>query len=696
MAYAWLLVLLPFAGSAWIGLRGRRLSEAQIGQIACGAIGLSFIAAVATWLLLAARWSGAPPSLEFHGLMPALSPAASAVRLVGPTWIAVGDLVVRFCLLLDPLSVAMSVMVTGVAFLIHLYARGYMHGDPHFARFFALLNLFVGAMMTLVLAENLPLMFIGWEGVGFCSYMLIGYYTERFSASQAGKKAFIVNRVGDLGFLIGTFLVWRALHDLSFPSIAAEAARSFAPGDGQMTAIALCFFIGACGKSAQFPLYVWLPDAMEGPTPVSALIHAATMVTAGVYLVVRLGVIFALAPLALNVVAVVGLLTALLAALLALVQNDIKRVLAYSTISQLGYMFLAAGVGAYGAAMFHLITHAFFKGLLFLCSGSVIHGMEHALHHAGEHGDPQDMRNMGGLAEKMPTTHWTMVAGAAAISGVPLLSGFFSKDEILFYAGQSSAVLLWIGLAVALLTAFYMFRLIIKTFWQPTRMSPAAYGQVAESAPTMTQPLVVLGILSLAGGVLNLPGEGFFSQWLGKHLLPVLEPAQAILFAHAQHHAFADELRGMVISSVVALAGIALAWSLYRDGAGRMAKVAVRFPGPYAVLVNKYYLDEFYQLAIVQPGVRLSEWLARAFDQEFIDGLVNGVARFFGDSSESLRRYQPGQVRSYALWFCTGAAGLLAAVAATTMPGPVGVVVMVLVVGLVAGTLLVARPRDGA
>ncbi len=675
MAYAWLLILLPFAGALWLAFKGRELDEEQIGRVAAGAVGAAFAIAVL---------------LACHLLCRDREP----VTVGGPTWIAVGKLAIGFWLRVDALSVVMSLVVTGVGCLIHLYARGYMHGDPHYPRFFALLNLFVGAMLVLVMADNLPLMFIGWEGVGFCSYMLIGYYTERQSATQAGKKAFIVNRIGDLGFLLGTFLTWNAFGTLRFGELAAAAPAFFSSGDTQLLLIALCFFVGACGKSAQFPLHVWLPDAMEGPTPVSALIHAATMVTAGVYLVVRLGVIYALAPVAMHLVAVVGLLTAVMAATIAMVQTDIKRVLAYSTVSQLGYMFLAAGVGAYTAAIFHLVTHAFFKGLLFLCSGSVIHAVEHALHAAGEHGDPQDMRHMGGLREKLPLTYRSMLAGSAAIAGVPLLSGFFSKDEILLQVGQHSVVLLIAGLLTALMTAFYMFRMMLLTFEQETRLSPAAYQQVTESSPVMTQPLLILAALSLAGGVLNLPGHTILSQWLARYLRPAIEGAELLLGTHEAP--YATELRGMVISSLVALTGIWLAWSWYVGNRDVPRELRERYAQVYRTLSGLYYVDWCYQTFIVKPGHRASEWLAVSFDQDFLDGLVNGVGQVVVSAAAGLRRYQPGFVRSYALWFAVGGAGVLGSMGLSGSPWLVAGLVGLLVLALLGAAVVVARPREEA
>ncbi|MCC7493071.1 MAG: NADH-quinone oxidoreductase subunit L [Fimbriimonadaceae bacterium] len=679
MAHAWLLILLPLFGAGYLAWQGRHLREEQIGTIAAGAVGGSFVIAVLCWLQVYAL-RGGPVDHLIAG---------------GPSWLAVGKLTVDYHLLLDPLSTVMTLVVTGVGLVIHLYARGYMHGDPHFPRFFALLNLFIAAMLVLVLGENLALLFVGWEGVGFCSYMLIGYFTEKQSASQAGKKAFIVNRIGDLGFLLGSFLLYRATGTLSLPEIVKALPAEYAVGNPQLTAAALCFFVGACGKSAQFPLYIWLPDAMEGPTPVSALIHAATMVTAGVYLTVRLSVLYALSPFASQVVAVIGVLTALLAALLALVQHDIKKVLAYSTVSQLGFMFLAVGVGAYAAAIFHLVTHAFFKGLLFLCSGSVIHAMEHALHHAHESGDPQDMRQMGGLREKLPQTHWTMLIGGAAIAGLPPLAGFFSKDEILLHAGQGHLLLWAVATGVALLTAFYNARLLYKTFWQPTRMSAAAYAAVEENGPTLILPLQILAGLAALGGLLNLPGHGLCSQQLARFLDPVTAPALHVLGAH---HPFTlgQEVRGMLFSVGVVMVGLGLAAWGYREANQRMGQLAARYPRCYRPLVNLYGLDEFYQRWVVRPGHQCAEWLAREFDAGVIDGLVNGVGSFFSDSAEFTRRYQPGLVRSYALWFTLGAVGLLAALALRPAPAVVQGVVGGLLLLLAGGTVWVMRPRSEA
>ncbi len=694
MTYAWLLILVPLVSAGVLAYRGRTLSEERIGTQAAGAVGIGFAVAV----LLALQWLIA---IHSRGERPPLE----RILVDGATWIAVGELQLRFALLIDPLTLVMCLVVTGVGYLIHRYAVGYLHGDPHFARFFALLNLFVAAMLMLVMADNLAMTFIGWEGVGFCSYMLIGYYTDRHSATQAGKKAFLVNRVGDLGFLLGAFLLYREFGTLRYHELNFEALELLRAAEGDvgiglaaMIAISLLLFAGACGKSAQFPLHVWLPDAMEGPTPVSALIHAATMVTAGVFLLVRLAAVLALAPLAMNVIAVVGLFTALIAALLALVQHDLKRVLAYSTVSQLGYMFVAVGVGAPVAAIFHLVTHAFFKGLLFLCSGSVIHAVEHALHASGEQADAQDMRHMGGLAGKLPTTYRTMLAGAAAIAGVPLLSGFFSKDEILLHAGHHSDLLKLIGLGVALLTAFYMFRLIFKTFWQTSRLSPAAQAHLAESPAAMTQPLLVLGGLALAGGVLNLPGEWSVSGGL-KHFLTVnTHRVEELVFGveRAFHPTWSAELGSMLVGGLVALAGIALAWFIYAQHTGMMTAVAERYPRFYRLLVHLYFLDDLYQRFIVRPGVKLAEWLATVYDQQVIDGLVNRLAGGVGRLAGGSRAWQGGQVRAYALWFVLGAAVTIAWLGLRGQPWPLLALVAVLLVVLVGCAVVVLRPKSEA
>ncbi len=526
----------------------------------------------------------------------------------------------------DALTSVMLLVITGVGFLIHVYSIGYMHGDAGYTRYFAYLNLFVFAMLILVLGNNYLMMFVGWEGVGLCSYLLIGFWYEKQTATDAGKKAFIVNRIGDFGFLLGMFTLFAAFGTLDFASIfdAAEA-DNFQKVFGASTLViaTLLLFVGAIGKSAQIPLYVWLPDAMEGPTPVSALIHAATMVTAGVYMIARSAVLYNIAHTG-EVVAWIGVLTAFFAATIALTQNDIKRILAYSTVSQLGYMFLGVGVGAYASGIFHLVTHAFFKGLMFLTAGSVMHAMANEL----------DMRKMGGLKAKMPITHWTFLVGALAIAGFPFLSGFWSKDEILHSAWGSSPIIYVIGLVTAFLTAFYMFRLIFVTFYGESRVEPEVDSHLHESPPVMWVPLAILAIPSALIGLLL--GWGGHDSWLHHFTKNV--------FPEAHHAASGNMILFMVISSVVGLAGIAFAWSRYRD----------RTPSDeptnalHKLLANKYYVDEVYNALIVQPIKNGSHYLLwRIVDNGIIDGIVNGVGSIIRFIGGTLRRFQTGIVQAY-------------------------------------------------
>ena len=523
---------------------------------------------------------------------------------------AVGNLNVHVGFLLDPLSAVMMLVVTGVGFLIHVYSIGYMAHEGGYYRFFGYMNLFMFSMLVLVLADNYLMMFVGWEGVGLCSYLLIGFYFDRKSASDAGKKAFVVNRIGDAGFLIGLMLMTVTFGTLNFQAIT-EAARSgrYPIFDPTITAICILLFIGATGKSAQIPLYVWLPDAMEGPTPVSALIHAATMVTAGVYMVARSNALFVLAPEALAIVAGVGVATALWAATIALFQNDIKRVLAYSTVSQLGYMFLACGVGAFAAGIFHLMTHAFFKALLFLAAGSVIHAM------SGE----QDMRKMGGLWRKIPITAWTMLAATLAISGIPGFAGFFSKDEILwnsFSSGYGATILWVIGWATAGLTAFYMFRLMFMTFAGPSRVSHEAEHHVHESPWSMLGPLVALATLSVIGGYINWPVESF-----GNFLEPVFANKFA---AHAHEYAHSTELGLMALSVVIALVGLGIAYLVLVKRPYTEERAKARLGALGTILFNKYYVDELYDALFVNRVKNIGN-AASGFDQYVVDGGVNGV-----------------------------------------------------------------------
>ena len=526
----------------------------------------------------------------------------------------------------DALTAVMLLVITGVGFLIHVYSIGYMHGDEGYTRYFAYLNLFVFAMLILVLGNNYLMMFVGWEGVGLCSYLLIGFWYEKQSATDAGKKAFIVNRIGDFGFLLGMFTLFAAFGTLDFTAIFAKAdVDDFEKIFGVSTLViaTLLLFVGAIGKSAQIPLYVWLPDAMEGPTPVSALIHAATMVTAGVYMIARSAVLYKIAETG-QVVAWIGVLTAFFAATIALTQNDIKRILAYSTVSQLGYMFVGVGVGAYTSGIFHLVTHAFFKGLMFLTAGSVMHAMANEL----------DMRKMGGLKSKMPITYWTFLVGALAIAGFPFLSGFWSKDEILHSAWGSLPIIYVIGLITAFLTAFYMFRLIFVTFYGESRVEPEVASHLHESPSVMWVPLAILAIPSALIGLLL--GWGGHDSWFHHFMKPV--------FQEAHHDASGNVILFMVISSVVGLAGIAFAWTRYSKRVPSDEPTSAI----HRLLANKYYIDEAYNALIVQPVKNGSHFLLwKLVDNGIIDGIVNSVAAIIRFIGGLLRRFQTGVVQAY-------------------------------------------------
>ena len=633
--HLWIIPALPLAGAALTGLFGGRWPKSAVNAVGVGSVGLSFLATLAL-------------IREFASLPAAQVPWVKSYF----TWIAAGSFRADFALQVDQLTIVMLLVVTGVGFLIHVYATGYMAHEGGYSRFFAYLNLFMFFMLVLVMAANFLLMFVGWEGVGLCSYLLIGFYFLRKSASDAGKKAFIVNRIGDFGFMLGLLLMFWTFGSLDFSVVFSGAAQM--PAEtitewGALTAIALLLFVGATGKSAQLPLYVWLPDAMEGPTPVSALIHAATMVAAGVYMVARASVLFSLAPAALAAVAVVGCLTAVYAATIGLVQTDIKRVLAHSTISQLGYMFLACGVGAFAAGIFHLMTHAFFKALLFLAAGSVIHAM------AGE----QDIRAMGGLRKKIPWTYWTMLAGTLAIAGIPGFSGFFSKEEILLAArtGAHANVTLWaLGVFGALLTSFYMFRLIFLTFHGAPRYDEHAV-HVHESPRSMLVPLVVLAALSVAGGWMAAPalvgGENHFESFLA----PVFAHAAAAPAATAGGGWTAALLHLLLEPAVIAgLLGLALAWWFYIRQPQTPARIAETFHAPYRLLLNKYYVDEVYDALIVQPLHWLStRVLWQGVDVAGIDGSGDGLARLARRGGGRMRRMHSGNTRSYAAWVTLGA-----------------------------------------
>ncbi len=666
-AYAPLIVGFPILGLLINMLLGRRLGERFTAIVGSGAVGLSFVVAC---LQLAA--------LVGH-------PEGATVPVA--TWITIGGLDVAWAIKVDTLSATMMLMVTGVSTLIHIYAYGYMHEDVRlnddpgrFTRFFVYFNLFVASMMILVSGDSFLTLFVGWEGVGLCSYLLIGFWFEKgkdgIGNALAAKKAFIANRVGDLGFLLAMFLVFWTFKSLQFDQVFASAQALGAAAGGTITLITLFLLVGATGKSAQLPLYVWLPDAMAGPTPVSALIHAATMVTAGIYMIVRTHVLFQLAPISSNVVMIVGAATAFFAATIAVGQFDIKKVLAYSTISQLGFMIAAVGMGAYVAGMFHLVAHAFFKALLFLGSGSVIQGIEHG-HHAvaghgegGGHFDPQDMRNMGGLRSRMRVTYWVYLIGALALAGIPPLAGFFSKDEILANSASTSIVVYVVLAAAALMTAFYMGRQVLMVFYGSPRSEAAAHAR--ENPPVMTVPLMVLAGLSIVGGALNLPGVDTLGRWL-EH---VIESAHAVLFNPL--------VAGL--STVIALLAIGLAWLLY----GRKPLIEnepdplARDLGPVFVgMQNKWWVDELYDFLIVRRYVWLAgflanvidwsfwhnwfhdrviaqsfrdgtRWLADSFDLPIIDGASARLADWTRSTAEGLRRLQTGRVRNYGIYILAG------------------------------------------
>lgn len=664
----------PLIGALLCGFLGKKLGEKFVSIVACSSVGVSTVLAF----------------FVFFGKLLPLPEGQRQVTEFFFTWIEVGTFRADFAYLLDPLSGLYLLFITGVGLLIHIYATGYMRGDEGFYRFFAYLNLFMFMMLTLVLGDNLLLLFVGWEGVGLCSYLLIGYYIERKEAGDAAKKAFIVNRIGDFGYSIGVMVAFTTFTSVSFvdksiggkiiPSLLAQAAEKPVEAVGMfgiMTTIALLLFVGACGKSAQVPLFVWLPDAMAGPTPVSALIHAATMVTAGVYLTARCSAIFTHSQTALLIVAVVGAFTAMFAATIGIAQNDIKKVLAYSTVSQLGYMFMACGVGAFTAGIFHVMTHAFFKALLFLGAGSVIHGMH----------EEQDIRRMGGLRKYMPWTFKTMFVGWLAISGIPFLSGFFSKDEILWQTWASSSlpsglnkVLWFIGAATALLTAVYMTRLMVLTFWGKERFkttSDAGHKAHAEehhaihpheSPAVMWVPLVVLAVLSIVGGYVGVSAAWGGSNQIEHFLAPALaKAAPAIDAAHSTvaatathvaaeagesaHHDVTTERIFTGISVVIAVLGIFLGWTMFTANPLR------RMP---RLLENKYYVDEIYDAAIVTPILGTSRnFLWRILDVKIIDGAINGIAHLFGETGSAMRFLQTGFARSYAAIMLVGAIVLI-------------------------------------
>lgn len=646
---AWLVPLFPLIGSIINGFFGLRIGKKAVGLVACGAPILSF---VVTLLILG--------NLIF---LPAEERLFEQVLF---TWMSAGDFSVDFGFQIDPLSMVMMMVVTGVGSIIHIYSIGYMHEEYSYYRYFAYLNLFMFAMLLLVMGNNFLIMFIGWEGVGVCSYFLIGYYFEKKSACDAGTKAFVVNRVGDFAFLLAVMYIFNVFGSIDYTTVFSATPGKLIYAAEPVTLITLFLFIGATGKSAQIPLYTWLPDAMEGPTPVSALIHAATMVTAGVYMVARCNALFALSPLTSTIVAFVGAGTAVMAATIGMTQFDIKRVLAYSTVSQIGYMFLACGVGAYTAAIFHLVTHAFFKACLFLGSGSVIHGL---------HGE-QDIRKMGGLKDHQPITYVTFLISTIAIAGIFPFSGFFSKDEILYHALFDGNVILWgMGITGALLTAFYMFRLVFLTFHGESRVDPHVHPH--ESPKVMTLPLVILAGLAFVGGALGLPlihGWHILHNWLepvfefdmaaalehSRHMLHEAgrhAPSWEHLLVHEEHNVWYEVVL-MFISLGVGLTGIAAAYLCYIKKPELPAQLTEGQWG-YELVKNKYEVDEFYDAAIVKPTVDASFLLWKECDAKAIDGTVNGVAKVVGWLSEQARVFQSGFVRNYALFMVLGFIGFL-------------------------------------
>jgi NADH-quinone oxidoreductase subunit L len=632
LTYLWIIPLLPLLGAAVNGIFGRAWKKSIVTGVALSSTTLAFLTALEL-------------VREFVDLPANQIPWTQSYF----TWISAGGFRADFSLQVDQLTIIMLLVVTGVGWLIHIYSTGYMHDDPGYRRFFSYLTLFMFFMLLLVLAANYLLMFVGWEGVGLCSYLLIGFFFLKQSATNAGNKAFWVNRIGDFGFILGLLLILRTFGTLDFATVLPRATAMPAEPAGQagvLTLIALLLFVGAAGKSAQLPLYVWLPDAMEGPTPVSALIHAATMVTAGVYMVARSHAIFLNAPAAMQAVAVVGCLTALFAATIGLVQTDIKKVLAYSTVSQLGYMFLACGVGAFSAGIFHLMTHAFFKGLLFLAAGSVIHAM----------GGEQDMRKMGGLRKKIPWTFWTMFMATLAIAGTPGFSGFFSKDEILLAAQKASTPLWALGVLTAGLTSFYMFRLLFLTFFGPQRFDEK-HVHVHESPRNMLVPLAVLAVLAVGGGWMAAPhllgGSNYFQQYLA----PVFSTASEAAPAAAESSGGASELLQALLGApvIAGLVGFFFAWWFYIRSPETPKKLAASLSAPYKLLSGKYFVDELYAAIIVRPLVWISDKvLWHVVDERVIDGTVNGVARVSRETGDRLRYASTGNIRSYAAWILMG------------------------------------------
>ena len=623
----WLIPLFPLAGFLINGLGRNVLPKSIVGFIGCLSVLLSFGLSIGIFLELNASDTKSFEILLFD-------------------WISVGNLSIPFSFLIDPLSAIMLLIVTGIGFLIHIYSTGYMHSDAGFAKFFSYLNLFIFFMLLLVLGSNYVVMFIGWEGVGLCSYLLIGFWFSNPTYASAAKKAFVMNRIGDLGFLLGVFLIFTTFGSVEFVKVFPQAA-TMVSGDSVLVLITILLFIGATGKSAQLPLFTWLPDAMAGPTPVSALIHAATMVTAGIYMIARSNILFTLSPLTLSIIAVIGLATAILAATIALTQTDIKKVLAYSTVSQLGYMFLGLGVGAYTGAFFHVITHAFFKALLFLGAGSVIHAVS----------NEQDMRQMGGLKKKLPITFLTMLMGTIAISGIPPFSGFFSKDEILAHVFEHNKILWIIALIGAMLTAFYMFRMLFLTFYGTFRGTTEQEHHLHESPFSMTFPLIVLAILSVVGGFIGIPHVLGGHHWLAEFLSPVFAASNArtesiVPDATTEYMLMAVSVAAAIIAAIGAyIRYLKSAHIPVPDNGERTALASLSF--------NKYYVDEIYDSLIGKPLNALSQFFFKVVDKSGIDGLVNGLGKTATASSQGLRLLQTGNVGFYIFIMVVGIIAML-------------------------------------
>jgi len=629
-----LIPLVPLIGAAVNGLFWKRLHGVKPGLVACATVSVSFLLSVIAF---------------FHLL--GLEPDEHGVRALQWTvydWIEVGTFHAPFGFLLDPLSMTWVLIVTGVGLLIHIYSVGYMAHEEEYsrARYFSYLNLFIFSMLMLVMGDNLLLLFLGWEGVGLCSYLLISYFFDKEFCAAAGQKAFIVNRIGDVGFVLATVWTFQAFGSIAFPELFHNLENpDLFPGTVAITCIALLFFTGATGKSAQIPLYVWLPDAMAGPTPVSALIHAATMVTAGIYMVCRMSPLFAMSPVALEVVAIVGCATALFAGIIGLLQRDIKKVLAYSTVSQLGYMFMACGVGAFAAGAFHVTTHAFFKALLFLGSGAVIHAL---------HGE-QDIVKMGALKKKLPGVFIVFAAGSLALSGVIPFAGFFSKDEILFSTFVNGDYIIWgFGVLAAGLTAFYTFRLVHLTFLGSSRMAPEKVAKIHPPPKSMSLPLWILAGLSLVGGALGIPAAFGVHNVMGDFLAPVFASAHHQLGGHGHEaHSHSQEFLLMGISLAVVFTGFILAWRIYGRGMERPAKLARGYAALHRIVANKFYVDEAYATLIIRPLKKAANFFGRG-DLIVIDGLVNFTGGTVNALGIIVRIFHTGVVRSYAFWIVLG------------------------------------------